>query len=91
MEDLKTFLIEKVLSIESDTLSADTEKVLQQIRRDKTDVPVIYVTSNTSSNIAGSEKTFQAVKTYIEENEPSATAVRVGCAGPVNYEPVVSI
>ncbi|MDP4224375.1 MAG: NADH-ubiquinone oxidoreductase-F iron-sulfur binding region domain-containing protein, partial [Bacteroidota bacterium] len=46
---------------------------------------------NTSSNIAGSEKTFQAVKTYIEENEPSATAVRVGCAGPVNYEPVVSI
>ena len=57
MEDLKTFLKEKVLLFESDTLSAETEKVLQQVRRDKTDVPVIHVSSNSGSIIAGSEKT----------------------------------
>ena len=91
MEDLKTFLTRKVLLFESDTLSTETEKVLQQVRRDKTDVPVIHVSSNTSSIIAGSEKTFQAVKTYIEESEPSALVIRVGCSGPVNYEPVVCI
>jgi NADH:ubiquinone oxidoreductase subunit F (NADH-binding)/Pyruvate/2-oxoacid:ferredoxin oxidoreductase delta subunit len=91
MEDLKTFLTQKVLLFESDTLSPETEKVLQQVRRDKTDVPVIHVSSNTSSIIAGSEKTFQAVKTYIKENEQSARAIRVGCSGPVNHEPVVCI
>ncbi len=91
MEDLKTFLTQKVLLFESDTLSPETEKVLQQVRRDKTDVPVIHVSSNTSSLIGGSEKTFSAVKTYIKENKQPASAIRVGCSGPVNYEPVVCI
>jgi NADH:ubiquinone oxidoreductase subunit F (NADH-binding)/Pyruvate/2-oxoacid:ferredoxin oxidoreductase delta subunit len=91
MEDLKTFLIEKVLLFESDTLSAETEKVLQQVRRDKTDVPVIHVSSNTSSIIAGSDKTYLALKSYMGENEPGAVVVRVGCAGPANFDPVVCI
>jgi NADH:ubiquinone oxidoreductase subunit F (NADH-binding) len=91
MEDLKTFLKEKVLLFESDTLSAETEKVLQQVRRDRTDVPVIHVSSNTSSIIAGSEKTYNALKSYIGENEPGAIIIKVGCAGPLNYEPVVCI
>ena len=67
MDDLKTFLNEKVLLFGSDTLPAETEKVLQQVRRDKTDVPVIHVSSNSGSIIAGSEKTHQAVRSYIEE------------------------
>ena len=91
MEDLKTFLKEKVLLFESDTLSAETEKVLQQVRRDRTDVPVIHVSSNTSSIIAGSEKTYDALKSYVEENEPGTLIIRVGCAGPANFEPVVCI
>jgi NADH:ubiquinone oxidoreductase subunit F (NADH-binding) len=77
--------------LESDTLSPDTEKVLQQVRREKTDVPVIHISSNTSSIIAGSQKTLQAVRTYISENQPSALAIRVGCIGPVNFEPVVCV
>ena len=56
MKDLKTFLIEKVLLFESDTLLPETEKVLQQMRREKPDNPVIYISSGTSSVIAGSEK-----------------------------------
>jgi hypothetical protein len=91
MEDLKTFLKEKVLLFESDTLSAETEKVLQQVRRDRTDVPVIHVSSNTSSIIAGSEKTYDALKSYVEENEPGTLIIRVGCSGPANFEPVVCI
>jgi NADH:ubiquinone oxidoreductase subunit F (NADH-binding)/Pyruvate/2-oxoacid:ferredoxin oxidoreductase delta subunit len=91
MEDLKTFLINKVLLSESDTLPPDTEKVLQKIRREKPDKPVIFVSSGTSSVIAGSEKTCSSIDLYIAENEPSARLVRVGCTGPANYEPLVCI
>ncbi|MGB8491788.1 MAG: NADH-ubiquinone oxidoreductase-F iron-sulfur binding region domain-containing protein [Bacteroidales bacterium] len=91
MEDLKTFLVEKVLLFESDTLSPETEKVLQQVRREKTDVPLVCVSSDTGSMIAGSEKTFNALHNYALEYDPSVRVIRVGCAGPSDYEPVVSI
>lgn len=89
MEDFKTYLTEKVLLHESDTLSAETEKVLQQLRREKPVTPVIYISSGTSSLIAGSEKTFAAIDTYLKENGSNASLVRVGCTGPANYEPLV--
>jgi len=91
MEELKTFLIDNVLTFESDTLSPETEKVLQQVRHEKTSKPVIFVSSGTSSIIAGSEKTCLAIKTYIEEKAPSAGLVRVGCTGPASFEPLVAI
>ena len=91
MEDIKTFLIDKVLTYESDTLLPETEKVLQYVRREKTDKPIIYVSSGTSSVIAGSEKTRDAIDTYIKENEPSAVFIQVGCTGPASYEPLVCI
>jgi NADH:ubiquinone oxidoreductase subunit F (NADH-binding)/Pyruvate/2-oxoacid:ferredoxin oxidoreductase delta subunit len=84
-------LIEKVLLSESDTLSPETEKVLQRIRREKSDNPVVFVSSGTSSIIAGSEKTFSAVKLYIKENKSEAELVSVGCTGPANFEPFVCI
>jgi NADH:ubiquinone oxidoreductase subunit F (NADH-binding)/ferredoxin len=91
MEDLRTFLIDKVLTFESDTLLPEIEKVLQYVRREKTDKPIIYVSSGTSSVIAGSEKTCDAIDTYIKENEPSAVFIQVGCTGPASYEPLVCI
>ena len=91
MEDLRTFLIDKVLTYESDSLAPETEKILQQVRREKTDKPLIFVSSGTSSVIAGSEKTCLAIETYIKENEPSTGFVRVGCTGPSTFEPLVCI
>jgi NADH:ubiquinone oxidoreductase subunit F (NADH-binding) len=91
MEDLKTFLIDRVLTYESDSLAPETEKILQQVRREKTDRPLIFVSSGTSSVIAGSEKTCLAIETYIKENEPSTGFVRVGCTGPSTFEPLVCI
>jgi NADH-quinone oxidoreductase subunit F len=91
MEDLKTYLIEKVLLFESDTLPRETEKILQQVRHEKPDKPVIFVSSGTSSIIAGSEKTCSAIEIYINENIPSAEFIRVGCTGPANFEPLVCI
>jgi NADH:ubiquinone oxidoreductase subunit F (NADH-binding)/Pyruvate/2-oxoacid:ferredoxin oxidoreductase delta subunit len=91
MEDLKQFLTAKVLTFESDTLTPETEKVLAQIRREKIDKPVIFVSSGTSSVIAGSEKTSQAIESYIKENAPSVGLVHVGCTGPATFEPLVCI
>lgn len=91
MEDLKKYLTGKVLLYEADTLPPETLKVLSQIRREKTDKPVIYLSSGTSSKIAGSERTFAAVSTYIAENENKAELVMVGCTGPANYEPMLAI
>lgn len=91
MEDLKSFLIEKILLSESDTLQRESERVLQQIRREKPEKPVIYVSSGTSSVIAGSERTMAAVEGYIAENSSSAIAVSVGCIGPADFEPMICI
>jgi hypothetical protein len=91
MQDLKTFLIEKVLLFESDSLTSEIEKVLQQVRREKPDKPVIYISSGTSSIIAGSERTRSAIEAYVIENEPSAAMVNVGCNGPAGFEPLVCI
>ena len=91
MEDLRKFLIEKVLLFESDTLPPGTEKVLQQLRREKTDVPVIFLSTGTSSIISGSEKTFSAIKAYIADNRSDVHLVKVGCTGPANYEPLVCV
>ena len=91
MKDLKTFLTDKVLLSESDTLSAEVEKILQQVRRDKPDSPVIYVSSGTSSLISGSEKTITAIEAYIEDNQNHSQVIRVGCTGPSNFEPLVCI
>ena len=76
MEDLKTYLTDKVLLFESDTLQPETEKVLQKIRREKPVTPVIYLSSGTSSIIAGSEKTSAAIKTYLSENESTAVLIQ---------------
>jgi NADH:ubiquinone oxidoreductase subunit F (NADH-binding)/NAD-dependent dihydropyrimidine dehydrogenase PreA subunit len=91
MEDLRTFLINKVLLFESDTLPAETEKVLQKVRREKPGNPVIFLSSGTSSIISGSEKTSSAIKAYIDENGLAADFVKVGCTGPANFEPLVCV
>jgi NADH:ubiquinone oxidoreductase subunit F (NADH-binding) len=91
MEELKSFLIEKVLLFESDTLPSETEKILGQIRREKPDQPAVYLSSGTSSIIAGSEKTYSAIENYISENSPAVRLISVGCTGPSNFEPLVCI
>jgi NADH:ubiquinone oxidoreductase subunit F (NADH-binding)/ferredoxin len=91
MKELKAFLIEKVLLFGSDTLQPETEKVLKQVRREKPDSPVIYISSGTSSVIAGSESTYSAIEAYIGENSLTSSLIRVGCNGPANFEPLVCI
>lgn len=91
MEDLKIFLTDKVLLLESDTVPAETEKVMQRIRRERPLNPLITISFGTSSVIAGSEKTMRVIEAYIDENSINATVISVGCSVPANYEPMVSV
>jgi len=90
-ENIRKFLSEKVLQPESDILSDEAEDMLRKIRRERTDIPVIYISSGTSSIIAGSEKTLAVISSYVAENQPEAEIVRIGCNGPSNYEPMVCV
>jgi NADH:ubiquinone oxidoreductase subunit F (NADH-binding)/Pyruvate/2-oxoacid:ferredoxin oxidoreductase delta subunit len=90
-DEIRKFLSEKVLLSESDVLPAETENFLGRIRRERTDNPVVFISSGTSSIIAGSEKTRTAVISYITDNQPDADVINVGCTGPANYEPLVCI
>ncbi len=91
MDEIQKFLTEKVLLSSTDTLSADIERRLQGIRREKVDKPVIYVSSGTSSIIAGSIKTAGAVQVYNEDAGIGAAIVKVGCSNPINFEPVIGV
>jgi NADH:ubiquinone oxidoreductase subunit F (NADH-binding) len=91
MEDLKKSLVEKVLLSESDTLLPEVESVLRRVRREKSDAPVIFLSCCTSSIIAGSDKTWLAIKSYIRDKEPATHLVKAGCFGPSNHEPMVCI
>lgn len=91
MENLKKYLTEKVLLYDRDVLPAETLRVLQTITREKTEAPVVYVSSGTAGIIAGSNKTAAAVKSYLETVSRDARVVRVGCAGPLNFEPFICV
>lgn len=91
MEDLSNLLKTRVLLYESDTLTAETENILRQVRREKPSRPVIYISSGTSSIIAGSEKTFRCAASYISDNSLGCDLVKVGCTAPANFEPLVCI
>lgn len=91
IQNIKKFLIEKVLLHEYENLPADTERILQAIRREKPDFPVIYVSSGTGGVISGSEATFAALRAYLEPQYPEASIIMTGCTGPLNYEPFICI
>lgn len=91
MEDTKYFLIEKVLTPDTDTLPAEVEKKLQLIRRDRIEKPVIYVSTGSCSIIAGGRKTLETVSSFISEMGFNARIVETGCFVPMSFEPLVSV
>ncbi|MBM3421157.1 MAG: NADH-quinone oxidoreductase subunit F, partial [Bacteroidetes bacterium] len=91
MEARRKYLIDKVLLTASDVLPSEVERELQLIRRERVSIPVIYISSGTSSLIAGAGKTEAAVRAYLTEMETTSDVVGTGCSGPANFEPLVCI
>ncbi len=91
IQNIKKFLTERVLLQGHEVLPEATERVLQAIRREKIDEPVIYVSSGTASLIAGGGYTYNAAFSYLKDNYSGAEVVKTGCIGPLNYEPLICI
>ncbi|HOK27055.1 MAG TPA: NADH-ubiquinone oxidoreductase-F iron-sulfur binding region domain-containing protein [Bacteroidales bacterium] len=91
MENIKKFLIDRVLLFEHEILPDETEKVLKKIRREKYEHPVIYISSGTGSVISGAESTYIAAKSYFSSRNSEAQIINTGCSGPLNFEPFICI
>ena len=89
--DNREFLVKEVLLHASDTLPAETEKRLAEIRRDKPSVPVIYVASGSAAIIAGARATAAASQLYLEEMGIRGQVVMTGCHGPASFEPMLCV
>ena len=89
--DNKEFLIEKVIKNYSGIFDKDTTERLSVIRRDKVNIPVIYIGTGTCGVISGALISLEKVRQYITENNVKAEVIEVGCHGFCSAEPVLDI
>ena len=67
------------------------EALLDALRREKIDRPVVYIGAGTCGLGAGAEKTLAAVREWLAENALGADVIQVGCIGLCSEEPIVDI
>jgi len=89
--DLRDFLINKVLKNFSGTIDSKSEERLVRLRREKVDIPVIYVGTSTCGIISGADKTLESVKKFIKERRIEADIIETGCTGLCAAEPIVDV
>ena len=89
--DIRKFLINQVLLDPGRETSVSVKKQLSYIARERVHKPYIYVGLATCGVVAGAGKTFDAIKSYLSDNDIDAELVRGGCMGFCQAEPVVDI
>jgi len=88
LQDLKPVLLS---AINGQTLKPEQEKQFRILRREETNVPVIYIGAGTCGLGAGAGKTIDSAKQWLIDNEQKAEIVEVGCVGLCASEPLVDI
>lgn len=61
------------------------------LRREKTEVPVIYIGAGTCGMVAGAADTLQIVRNYLDDHRLKAEIVEVGCIGLCSAEPILDV
>lgn len=61
------------------------------LRREKTEVPVIYIGAGTCGMVAGAADTLQMVRNYLDDHRLKAEIVEVGCIGLCSAEPILDV
>ncbi len=89
--DDKTFLVERVLKNATENYSKDEIERLSCLRREKVNVPVIFLGTGSCGLSAGADKTLEAIRKYIADSGEKAEIVETGCAGYCSEEPVMDI
>ncbi len=91
MQDTRQFLTNKVLLDPRRDEDAGIRKSLSYIAGERVHNPMIYVGMGTCGRIAGAERTFHAIKEYLEDQDANVTLVEGGCVGLCKEEPIVDI
>lgn len=88
-EELISFLNETALN--DGKLSKASENMLVAMRKDRISKPIITVSKNSGSIVAGSPKSHKAIHDYLQERDIDADLQFTGSLGLCPAEPVVSI
>ncbi|MFO7828065.1 MAG: hypothetical protein R6V23_05550, partial [Bacteroidales bacterium] len=90
-KNIQEILVNNVLLSSDHQFDRDFIETLRLIKREKIVNPVITISSNTSSIIAGSEEIHQHIRNYLDERKIEADIIEVGSIGLVSLEPIVSV
>jgi len=90
-DDIRGFLLDKVLKNYSGINDKITEDRLMLIRREKVDRPVLYIGTGTCGVVAGALQTVDSVKEYLSANQIDAEIIEVGCCGLCSSEPLLDV
>ena len=92
ISEYKEFLINDVLTVPENTNLIDHGKrVLNLLKRETLDKPVIFIGTGTCGLGAGAGKTLSAIKRYTEDNKIDVDIIETGCIGLCSSEPVMDI
>lgn len=89
--DIKSFLVSNILLNPDRNSEPGLSKQLAKIAGDRVSTTMIYVGTTTCAIAAGAEKTFLAIKKYIDEHSLSIRLIRGGCVGFCKAEPIVDV
>lgn len=91
IHDVKRFLIDQVLLDPARDAGVALKKPLSYIAGERVHKTHIYVGMATCGRIAGAERTFRAIRDYLEDHQVDAVLVEGGCIGLCREEPIVDI
>ncbi len=91
IQDVREFLIEKVLLNPQRHKDPELRKPLSYIAGERVYKPQIYVGMASCGRIAGSERSFQAIRRYLDDHQIDAGLVEGGCVGLCAAEPIVDV
>ncbi len=84
-------LLTEAVQLDRVEYTAEMERVVRLLSREKTTRPLILVSSGTAGKVAGAEQTLLEIESYLHERQEDAEVARTGCLGMCSAEPVVSI
>ena len=89
--NIKEILIQNLLIPTEIKLDKKILETLQLLRREKVSNPIITISSNTSSRIAGIDEIKKQIENYIDERNLDVPIIEVGSLGISTLEPIISV
>jgi len=89
--NIKEILIRNVLVPTETKLDKKILETLQLLRRERVSIPIITISSNTFSKIAGIDEIKKQIENYIDERNLNVSILEVGSLGISSLEPIISV